>query len=213
MLSQIKNYLSVSKKEWNGMVILVILIALVLAAPYVFKLLSKDNTIGAKDLDKALALLEKKEGQKSSKTTSNSSFYKKAAPGIVIELNIADSAKLTELKGIGPSFARRIITYRNHLGGFVKKEQLLEVFGLDSERYAGLKSQVSVNALHIKKIHINSVNFDGLKYFPYLTYKQMNAIIQFREQHGDYESLADLGNIVIMDKPTLKKIKPYITFK
>lgn len=195
------------------MVILVILIILVLAAPYVFQLFHKDNIIDAKDLDKALATLEKNSNQKSSNATAKAVFYKKAAPGVVIEVNGADSAKLTELNGIGPSFARRIITYRNHLGGFVKKEQLLEVFGLDLERYVGLKSQVSVDTSHIKKIHINSVNFDGLKYFPYLTYKQMNAIIQFREQHGEYESLADLGNIAIMDKQTLQKIKPYITFK
>lgn len=195
------------------MVILVILIILVLAAPYVFQLFRKDSIIDTKEIDKALAILGKKDSQKPINTSANNNFYKKAAAGVVIELNTADSAKLTRLKGIGPSFARRIITYRNHLGGFVRKEQLMEVFGLDSERYIGLQSQVSVDGSHIKKIHLNSVNFDGLRYFPYLTYKQMNAIIQFREQHGEYESLADLGNIVIMDKLTLQKIKPYITFK
>ena len=208
MISRIKNYLSASRKEWNGMVVLVILILLILAAPYVFKLFRKDTTINPKDLDKAIAAL----GQGNS-SPKGGTPYKKAAPGVVIELNTADSAKLTELQGIGPSFARRIISYRDKLGGFVRKEQIKEIFGLDSEKYATIQSQVSIDESLIKKIPVNTVTFEQLSHFPYLSFKQMNAIIQFREQHGEYESLADLKNIAIMDDATIEKIKPYITFK
>ncbi|MBS1525618.1 MAG: helix-hairpin-helix domain-containing protein [Bacteroidetes bacterium] len=213
MISRIKNYLSVSKKEWNGMVVLVILIALILAAPYILQLFRKDTTIiDPKEFNKAVAVLEKaKKPQPGG--NSGPTFYKKAAAGEMIELNTADSATLTELKGIGPSFARRIIGYRNRLGGFCRKEQLLEVYGLDSDRYAGLQAQVSVNPSEIKRTDINTVNFETLSRFPYLSYKQANAVIQFREQHGQYESLADLKNIAIMDKNTIQKIEPYITFK
>jgi competence protein ComEA len=213
MISRIKNYLSVSKKEWNGMVVLVILIALVLAAPYIYQLSRKDTTIDTKQFDKAVAVLAKAKNQPAADNRAGAVTYKKAAPGVVIELNTADTTQLTGLKGIGSSFARRIISYRDRLGGFISKEQLREVFGLDSEKYAGLQTQVSVDASHIRKIRINTVDFNGLSHFPYLTYKQMNAIIRFREQHGEYESLADLGNIAIMDKVTLQKIKPYISFK
>jgi competence ComEA-like helix-hairpin-helix protein len=208
MISRLKNYLSVSKKEWNGMVVLVILIALIFAAPYVYQLCRKDTTINPKDLDKAIALigLAKKE-------QPGAAVYKKAAPGVIIELNTADTSKLTQLNGIGLSFAKRIISYRDRLGGFIRKEQLKEVFGLDSEKYAGLQVQVSVDASRIRKININMVTFDGLSHFPYFTYKQANAVIQFRGQHGEYDSLDDLKNIVIMDDATLQKIKPYITFK
>jgi competence ComEA-like helix-hairpin-helix protein len=205
MISRIKNYLSVSKKEWNGMVVLVVLIALVLAAPYIFQLFRKNVPVSQNEINKAIAGLNRSEPPKPATS--------KATPGVIIELNTADSAKLTGLNGIGPSFARRIISYRNRLGGFVKKEQLLEVFGLDSEKYTGLQAQVSVDASKIKKIPVNTVGFDGLSHFPYLTYKQMNAIIRFREQHGEYESTDDLKNIVIMDDATLQKIKPYLTFK
>lgn len=190
------------------MVVLVVLIVLVLAAPYIFQLFRKDTIINPKELDKALAAIEQEKSSAKGGIT-----YKKAAPGVIIELNTADSAKLTELPGIGPSFARRIISYRDRLGGFIRKEQLKEVFGLDSEKYAGMQAQVSVDASHLKKIHINTVTFEQLSRFPYLSYKQMNAIIRFREQHGEYESPGDLKNIAIMDDATLEKIKPYITFK
>ncbi|HVS91851.1 MAG TPA: helix-hairpin-helix domain-containing protein [Mucilaginibacter sp.] len=214
MISRIRSYLSVSKKEWNGMVVLVILIALILAAPYVFQLFRKDTTIiDPKEFNKAVAILEKAQKKQPGNHAAATTFYKKAAPGEVVELNTADSATLTELKGIGPSFARRIVGYRNRLGGFWRKEQLLEVYGLDSDRYAGLQAEVSVDPSNIKKIPVNSVNFETLSRFPYLSYKQTNAIIQFREQHGPYESLADLQNIAIMDNNTIQKIKPYIIFK
>jgi len=214
MKSHIKNYLSITKKEWNGMVVLITLIALILAAPYVYQLCRKDNTINAKEFDNALAVLDKaKKSQADDYADKASITYKKAAAGAVIELNTADSAKLTGLHGIGPSFAMRIIRYRDRLGGFYRKEQLKEVFGLDSVTYAGLQAQVKVDPSYIKKIPVNKVSFDGLSRFPYLNYKQMNAIINFREQHGDYESLDDMKNIAILNEGILRKIGPYIVFK
>ena len=196
------------------MVVLLILIVLILAAPYAYQLFRKDSTINAKDFNAVLAVLDKaKKSQPGDYPANSPTFYKKAAPGTVIELNTADSATLTTLHGIGPSFARRIISYRNRLGGFYKKEQLKEVFGLDSLTYSGLQPQVRVDAGHIKKIPVNKVTFDELSHFPYLSYKQMNAIIQFREQHGDYESINDLKNIAIMNDEILRKIEPYLAFK
>ena len=196
------------------MVVLIILIALILAAPYAYQLFRKDSTINTKDFNTALAVLDKaKKSQPGDDPATTPTLYKKAAPGTVIELNAADSATLTTLHGIGPSFARRIIGYRNRLGGFYKKEQLKEVFGLDSLTYSGLQSQVKVDASHIRKIPVNKVTFEELSHFPYLNYKQMNAIIQFREQHGDYGSISDMKNIAIMNDEILRKIEPYLVFK
>ena len=196
------------------MVVLVILIAFVLAAPYLLQLFRKDTTINPAEFNKAVAVLNKVQKSQGDDERANAvPFYKKAAAGVVIELNSADSAKLTELQGIGPSFARRIVNYRNRLGGFVNKEQLKEVFGMDDDRYAEMQAQVSIDPSQIQKIQINKVDFDGLKHFPYLTFKQMNAIVQFREQHGDYTSLNDMRNIAILNDEILRKIEPYIDFK
>ena len=137
----------------------------------------------------------------------------KVQPGTIIELNKADSARLTRVRGIGPAFAVRIIEYRNRLGGFLNKEQLKEVYGVDTLKYAQLKNEISVDPAHITKIKINDVDFEGLRKFPYLTNKQTNAVIQYRKQHGDYQSAADLKNIAILDENIIHKIEPYLSFK
>jgi len=196
------------------MVVLVILIALVLAAPYLLQLFRKDTTINPAEFNKAVAALNHAQKSQGDDDEANAvPIYKKAEDGVVIELNSADSAKLTELKGIGPTFARRIVNYRNRLGGFVSKEQLKEVYGIDDDRYDEMQEQVSVDPSRIQKLHINKVDLDALKHFPYLTFKQMNAIVQFREQHGDYTSINDMRNIAILNDEILRKIEPYIDFK
>jgi competence protein ComEA len=75
------------------------------------------------------------------------------------------------------------------------------------------RRRLRVDAGHIRKIDINKGTFDSLSRFPYLTYKQMNAIIQFRGQHGQYASLEDMRNIAILNDGILRKIGPYLVFK
>lgn len=137
--------------------------------------------------------------------------YVKNAP-VIIDINQADSAQLDEIKGIGAAFAKRIFKYRERLGGFYKKEQLMEVYGLDSVKYAEIKDQVSISNAPLKTINVNTAVFDDLKRNPYLSYKQINAIIQYRKQHGNYSGIADLKKIAILNQQTIDKIAPYISF-
>lgn len=129
-----------------------------------------------------------------------------------IDLNSADSTQLESLNGIGPAFASRIIKYRNRLGGFYRKEQLKEVYGLDSILYQKLQTMVTLNPASVKQIPVNSATFEDLKKHPYLSYKQMNAIIQYRKHHGDYKDINDLKEIALLNDNVLKKIEPYLSF-
>src|SRR5690606_2394247 len=101
---------------------------------------------------------------------------------------------------IGPVFASRIIHYRDKLGGFHDASQLLEVYGMDEERYEPLRSQVFVDISLLKKININDADFEQLNGHPFINYKQANAIVQYRKQHGDFEKVDDLLNILIIDE-------------
>ncbi|MEN0056439.1 MAG: helix-hairpin-helix domain-containing protein [Mucilaginibacter sp.] len=288
MKAHIKTYLSLTKKEWNGIVVFIILIALILAAPYVYQINSKDNTINFNEFDKAVALLSKakKAGPENTYLSNDNkvvnatlftfnpnnlpeaAWYKlglsegqvrviknyeakggrfytkadvrkiysispaeyerlepyinipadfrraeKAAPGEIIEVNSADSAKLTRIRGIGPAFAMRIIRYRERLGGFYSKEQLKEVFGIDNSKYDEIKNGITINAKAITRVNVNSATFNQLRRYPYLSFKQMNAILEYHNEHGDYESIDDMRNIAILDDGILRKIGPYLIFK
>lgn len=130
----------------------------------------------------------------------------------IIEINNADTLALDEIRGVGAAFARRIANYRNKLGGFYKKEQLLEVYGLDTAKYLEIKDQVKVDAAAIKKININTATFDDLKTHPYLKFKQINAIIQYRKQHGNFNNPEDLKKVLILTPQTIQNLTPYLTF-
>ena len=199
---------------------LVVVILLVMAAPFVYQKLHKDKPINFKEFDKAVALLNStnKKAFVNSRSAKNNGYkpgysLNKLKTGEAIELNTADSAALTRVHGIGPSFAKRIIGYRKKLGGFINKEQLKEVYGLDEEKYAEINDELKVDAARVKTIPINTIDFEHLRHFPYLSYKQANAVIQYRAQHGNYHSLGDMRAIAILNKDILRKIAPYITFK
>ena len=46
---------------------------------------------------------------------------------IKVELNTADSAMLDAVRGIGPYYAKKILRYRELLGGYYSVEQLKEI--------------------------------------------------------------------------------------
>lgn len=130
----------------------------------------------------------------------------------LIELNGADTLELDQIKGIGKVFAKRIVAYRERIGGFYKKEQLMEVFGIDSLKYNEVKTQVSVDPDKLKKININTAELADFKSHPYIRYKQVNALIQYRKQHGNYSNIADLNKVAILTPEIIGRLAPYLTF-
>jgi len=143
---------------------------------------------------------------------AKSALLSNQVPRSLIELNSADSLSLLTARGIGPAFASRIIRFRDRLGGFYKMEQLKEVYGIDSLKFYQIQGQFSINARLVKKIDINTGGFDQFKKHPYLTYKQMNAIIQYRQQHGKFQSIEDLKKVAILNEEIIRKIEPYFAF-
>ncbi|MCD4664503.1 MAG: helix-hairpin-helix domain-containing protein, partial [Bacteroidales bacterium] len=128
----------------------------------------------------------------------------------LIDLNKADTLDLQQLKGVGPSYARRIVKYRDMLGGYNSKKQLMEVYGMDSTRYMGFVTNIEVNSDSVIKIDINTATIKQMIKHPYIEFYMAKSIIKYREEIGGYTDLAQLLNAQLIYKELYDKIKPYL---
>ncbi len=131
---------------------------------------------------------------------------------IIVDINSADTLQLMKVKGIGAFYAKSIIKYRNLLGGFAAKEQLMEMWKFDSIKFDKIKKNIIVDPTEIKKIHINTCTAAELKH-PYLKWNAANAIVNYRSKHGKYKTLQEIKKTDLVDDETYRKIVPYLTLE
>jgi len=132
----------------------------------------------------------------------------KKAP--IIELNSADSLLLTDLRGIGPVLAGRILKYRNLLGGFVRKEQLLEVYGLPYETFENISKAVNIDTTGTTRIDLNRAAYSKLIRHPYLDVYTVKGILNYRDIQGNIKDVNELIDNRIIPEENFSKIKPYL---
>ncbi len=134
--------------------------------------------------------------------------YEKAVS--VVDINGGDSTAFVDLPGIGPGFARRIIAFRNKLGGFVSVDQIAETYGLPDSTFQKIKPMLKLENLPVKQFNINTATADELKQHPYIRYALANAIVQYRSQHGNFSSVNDIKKIMMITGEIYSKISPYL---
>ncbi len=135
---------------------------------------------------------------------------KAAAVHWIIDLNSADTFDLQRLKGIGPAFARRIVSYRERLRGFSDKAQLLGIFGMDSARYSEISDHVTVNRDSIHPYDINRVTFKELLRHPCFPFELTKRIMIFRQKSKWVSSVEELRKIDGMTDSLFRRISVYL---
>jgi competence ComEA-like helix-hairpin-helix protein len=128
-----------------------------------------------------------------------------------IDINTADSAAWVALSGIGPGFAKRIMTYREKLGGFYQVDQLKEVYGLDSLWVNENKALLKVGAGIYRFLEINKLEWKDFKH-PYLPYGQSKVVLAYRKQHGVLKDFEALEKIQLLDLVAWRRLRPYLSF-
>ncbi len=134
-------------------------------------------------------------------------------PEPIVELNSADTLDLQQLKGIGPSYAKRIVKYRKMLGGYYSKTQLMEVYGMDSVRYNNMKNFVTVNPDSVKRTDINSATIKQLIKHPYIDFYTAKSIVKYRQKIGKFSGVSQLKDSAVVPDELYRKIAPYLTVK
>ena len=115
------------------------------------------------------------------------SIFKRLEPYIdipLIDLNLADSAAFDSLPGIGGWFASKMVSYRKELGGYSYKEQLMEIWKFDQEKYDALADLITLNPENLRQYPLWTLPADSLRKHPYIrNYETARAIVLFRDNN------------------------------
>ena len=129
-----------------------------------------------------------------------------------IELNHCTVSDLRRL-GISTRLARRVLSFRNALGGYYSIDQLREVYELSDDDYQQILKAIEIDKSVLKKIKVNQCSYTQLKKHPYISKKIANKIVNYRKKIGKFTSEKTLANVHGLNKENLMRLLPYISFE
>ena len=127
-----------------------------------------------------------------------------------VDVNMADTALLRRIPGIGGKISEAIVAYRKKLGGFYSVEQLRELKIVSPELLEWFEVSSSPD---IQRLNINKASFQALNSHPYISYEQTKALLQYIRLYGkvkDEQALLETG---LFTKEEVEKLKPYLAFE
>jgi competence protein ComEA len=141
---------------------------------------------------------------------SNPDFLNHRKSYVITDINLADSTDWSRLPGIGDKLASRIVHFREKLGGFYKVEQVGETFGLPDSVFLKIKPSLRLNAVLLHQIDLNQATKEILQTHPYIRWQIAKWIIDYRLQHGRFQSVNELLQLEQLDQSLFEKLKPYL---
>lgn len=135
-------------------------------------------------------------------------FTAKLRKGERIDLNDADTVLLLKVPGIGPYFARQIVSKRKMLGGFYSVRQLLEIQDMPEEALPYFE----VNPAKVHRLNVNKLSLVELRRHPYINYYQAKAIVDYRRLYGEIHDMGQLKLMKYFTPDDFERLRHYIEY-
>ncbi len=131
---------------------------------------------------------------------------------VKIDLNHCDTSDIKSIPMFGSARAKKVIEYRDQLGGFHSVQQLKEIYILQELESDFLNQYFFVQNNDYQKIKINSISYADLKNHPYFDAYLAKQVIKYREKTGPISSLEELQKATNAYASLIEKMRPYISF-
>jgi DNA uptake protein ComE-like DNA-binding protein len=148
--------------------------------------------------------------QQPKKPTYASKYMGEDYENLVVSLNSCDTTQLIQLRGIGSYSAKKIIRYREQLGGFVDLNQLFEIKGLREETIVELLPKFRLDSVQVAQFDLNKATASQMVKHPYFTWHMAKEIEGQRKFGKKYKQVSDLLKYGLLDEQLYIKIVPYV---
>jgi len=129
-----------------------------------------------------------------------------------IDLNKATEEQLQQISGIGEALSKRIVSYREKLGGFSNDIQLYSVYGLEP---AVVQRTLNVFAVktpkHISMMNVNTASASDISTIPGISFEMAKKIWEYRRLREKITSIQELDKIEGMTERKLQLIQLYLS--
>lgn len=128
-----------------------------------------------------------------------------------IDLNSATQLELEKVNGIGEALSKRIIDYRDKLGGFTNDIQLYEVYGLDYQLTDKVRNDFTVKTpKEIIKMNLNKISASDIATVPGISFELAKRIWEFRILNERIVDFIELKKIEGLTERKLQGIQLYL---
>jgi competence ComEA-like helix-hairpin-helix protein len=142
--------------------------------------------------------------------TTPREFKNKTYSASAIDINTATAEEWKSLPGIGDILSDRIVKFRDRLGGFASIEQVAKTFGLRDSTFQLIKPFLKLASPVTNKVNINTAYESELLECAAISADVAKAIVIYRKQHGNFQTIDDLKKIVFMTDEMFQKIAPHV---
>jgi len=139
-------------------------------------------------------------------------------PGIIkkakrqpIFINQASVEEWTRLRGIGDVLSRRIVTFRDKMGGFTHVDQVGQTYGLADSVFQQIRPRLRLEKTH-RRWRVNSLGVEELAEHPYISLRQAKAVVSYRQKSGPFSSSEAFQQLRIFSDKEHQRLAPYLDF-
>lgn len=129
---------------------------------------------------------------------------------VKIEINGTDTIELKRLPGIGNKLLKRIVKYRDLLGGYYTVAQLKEVYGMSEHDFQQIEAMIKIDTAKIHKLDLNFADWNELAKHPYIEKNSARQIIKFRTKYGSIDQPSVLRDSQLINPKEYLRLKPYL---
>lgn len=123
------------------------------------------------------------------------------------DLNAATALELQRTEGIGIVLSRRIVLYREALGGFCKLKQLEEVWGLPKKVRLRLQKRYDIRCT-VLPLYVNRWPAEALAEHPYVSRVLAQQIVAARP----FIDVEDFKKRLVLSDKEWYSLQPYVSF-